>query len=149
MRGRTYAKIGLLWLAVVLLLTIVRGGLDAWWVLALALAFVVLPAAAHAALANEPPYEPPVGSSVARTIRRHDDWPPILVRLELAGIDAQLVEEPHKSFGRRLGHALYVDRVSRPFGPWHVVVPTQSLEKARQVSGEPDRGRIEREVRPA
>lgn len=147
--GRTYAKIGLLWLAVLLLLTLVRGGLDAWWVLALALAFVLLPAAAYATVVNEPPYEPPAGSSVLLTMQRHDDWPRVLVRLQLAGIDAQLVEEPHKSFGRRMGHALCVDRISRPFGPWHVVVPTPSLEKARQVIGKPDVDRIEREARPA
>jgi hypothetical protein len=149
MSGRAYAKIGLLWLVVVLLLTLVRGGLGAWWVLALALALALVPAIAHAALVDAPPYEPPTGSSVVLTIQRHDDWPPILVRLQLAGIDAQLIEEPHKSFGRRLGHSLYIDHFGQPFGPWHVVVPTASLDKARQVTSDPHGDSVERDAHPA
>lgn len=149
MSGRAYAKICLLWLAVILLLTLVRGGLDAWWVLALALALALLPAVAHPALVNAPPYEPPTGSSVVLTIQRHDDWPPVLVRLQLAGIDAQLVEEPHKSFGRRLGHALHIDHFTQPFGPWHVVVPTTSLDQARQASRDPHDDSVEREAQSA
>ena len=134
--GRAYAGIGLLWLMAFLLWMLVRGGLDAWWLSALALALALVPATAYAALVNAPSYEPPIGSSVLLTIQRHDDWPGILMRLQRAGIDAQLVEEPHKSFGRRLGHALYIDHFGQAFGPWHVVVPTTSLDRARQVSGE-------------
>jgi hypothetical protein len=148
--GRAYAGIGLLWLVVILLWMLLHGGLDPWWLLALGLALVVLPATLYATLVDAPSYEPQSGSSVLLTIERHDDWPPILMRLQLAGIDAELVEEPHKSFGRRLGHALYIDHFSQPFGPWHVVVPTAALAKAQQVIAEPMQSRgTPREEHPA
>jgi hypothetical protein len=148
--GRAYATFSLLWLIAVVLWMLLRGGItEAWWLLPLGLAVALLPATVHAVLVSAPSYEPPVGSTVLLTIQRHEDWPPILMRLQLAGIDAQLVEEPHKSFGRRLGHALYVDHFSQPFGPWHVVVSTASLDRARQVSGELRSHGVTGEVHPA
>lgn len=106
----------------------------------LALLAIVLLALAVGLLTRKPPYECPAGKSIAATVKRHRDAGPMLVTLEAARIDSQVVEETAKPLWRRLPFLLYtLYRAHEPQGPWHVVVPTSALPEARRLLGEEPR----------
>jgi hypothetical protein len=102
--------------------------------LGLAFLAVVLLAVVVGLLTQKPPYECPANKSIAATVKRHADAGPMLVALEAAGIDTQVVEETAKPLWRRLPFLLYtVYRAHEPPGPWHVVVPASALPEARRL----------------
>lgn len=89
---------------------------------------------AVALLTRKPPYQCPPGRSIVATVKRHSDAAPMLVRLEAAGIDTQVVEETAKSLWRRLPFIAYtLYRAHEPPGPWHVVVPSAALIEAQRL----------------
>jgi hypothetical protein len=89
-----------------------------------------------ALLTRRPTYECPPGKSIAATVKRHSDAGPLLVALEAAGIDTQIVDEPAKSLWRRLPFLLVtVYRAHEPPGPWHVIVPSNRLAEAQRLLG--------------
>jgi hypothetical protein len=86
-----------------------------------------------ALITRKEPYECPAGKGVAATVRRHAEAGPMLVTLQAAGIDTEVVEEPRKSIWRLAfqGSTHYAFR--DPPGPWHVVVAGDRLAEARQL----------------
>ena len=101
---------------------------------ALTLLAVVALVLVVALLTRKTPYECPTGRSIVATVKRHSDAGPMLVMLEVACIDTQVVEEPAKSLWRRLPFIAYtVYRTHQPPGPWHVLVPSTHLAQAQQL----------------
>jgi len=99
-----------------------------------ALVAIVVLVLVVAMLTRKQPYECPPDKSVVATVKRHSDAGSMLVLLEAAGIDTQVVEEPAKSLWRRLPFLFYtVYRAHEPPGPWYVVVPSARLSEAQRL----------------
>jgi hypothetical protein len=74
----------------------------------------------------------PQGKSVVLTVKKHLEAGPIFVKLADAGIDVEVVDEAKFSVGNFVSW-LFAGGKPRPTGPYHVVVPEESLARAKEL----------------